>query len=745
MAVNQLCEQDFDVPGDPYPTSGDVTIQGEVHPFSRPLNTNPNEFVKEEDLEDDDFIILNRSLVFTDVADKPIMSRRKYVTGGKRRREGNVPRIMANWYHRALDITNNRPLNVRLVGTSYEGIPNGADARKFPVQTGRCAIQIAGATSALMDPRFITDPVFGDYLEWLPFDSGARPMDTHHYGTCIVRNVPPERAFAVRGLGGQGMLGPLPGGQGYFGGHHATAPDMERTLLTYNVLSYVAQDPRPAQTAGRPVPDDDTRFADIRTAVAAWEYKKLGLAPKMVGGNIANANTMGLRWTRAGFGDATRLNGNNSIASLWNLSDAFLQTRDGRSHKIFVTINGQLRLNPLPRLPLSNTSHADFVDAVAYGSPDAPGIVAHVARVLSSPLEEFIVPQDTELVLRYIDVWNGATPPIASAGDNTVVTGVIKAVSDLIDALPNLQVNFTAIGDATRINNFGIRGNDATNVDVLYEIPITRLNGTLANAITALEGLQYAGQTPFQGRFSYGAPYDSVKGYYEDFCRFCDGNLFRSATDAGKMIYGNEWDALSDPEKQFLEDNQLRKFEGFMPALVMSTIQQALAGKAYWIEHPLLREQYDIGTIVNARNTQLVGPTTEVIDVSYEAYFGVAYHTQYGVAMWRNIDGGDVLTPATATRASFDIPATTHETIKEGHETLVKTSSALVPVPTGIGMGHIFQSHDNMFTPTANIADVRTQVDRIPVDPRRIFGVFLERQEEDFEVRFLLRPHMPLS
>jgi hypothetical protein len=175
----------FDLPCSPYPASGEVTIQGEIHPPKDDESDNNGT---------DDYIVYNRCLVFTIPEKKGALTiAKRFNAAGKARRLGSVPPIWSNWHNRTMWDDEPDKRQPRLVGISYEGVPNGVDAKKFPTECGRMAVLISGAASIVVDKRYLDNPTFGDYLEWLPADSGGRIRPgAEKYGTCIVRNIKRE-------------------------------------------------------------------------------------------------------------------------------------------------------------------------------------------------------------------------------------------------------------------------------------------------------------------------------------------------------------------------------------------------------------------------------------------------------------------------------------------------------------------------------------------------------------------------
>lgn len=179
-------ETEGDVAASPYPPSAEVTVQGEISPHKR----------KDAAPTEADYVIYNRCPIFTTPDDQPTMSHSsRHRVGAKHRRVGAVPKIWSNFYNRGLVVKADdleEDANIRFVGVSQDGQHNGKDAKDFPESAGRLAVMVQGAVSMVVDERYLTNPCFGDFLEWIPEDSGLRLAGTKHYGLPIIRNIKPS-------------------------------------------------------------------------------------------------------------------------------------------------------------------------------------------------------------------------------------------------------------------------------------------------------------------------------------------------------------------------------------------------------------------------------------------------------------------------------------------------------------------------------------------------------------------------
>ena len=122
----------YDVPASPYPTSGDITIQGEIEPIQKHID-GVNE------IRVADYLIYPRSLVFTYTGSESRMSGSRRV-GNKQLRVGAATKVFSSFRGMRTASTVKSSTgktfeddgSIRFVGVAFEGIANGQDAKNFP-------------------------------------------------------------------------------------------------------------------------------------------------------------------------------------------------------------------------------------------------------------------------------------------------------------------------------------------------------------------------------------------------------------------------------------------------------------------------------------------------------------------------------------------------------------------------------------------------------------------------------------
>lgn len=748
--IRHVFRTSFPEPSDPYPSSGDVVIQGEVDP---PPMYEHGRLLPKDQMDVEQWTIYPRNLVFTTKKQEATMTRSFRTTTGKKRREGNVPRIFANWYNRAYGDGDEE--DIRCLGISYEGIANGSDARLHPLEAGRCAVLMSGAASIVVDKRFLDNPTFGDYLEWIPVESGARPESgSEKYSLPIVRNISPAAFRVVVG----GVLGrgaqvqrrqPYRRGGGGGGANGDELHDLATTLVAYNALLHTAEDNLSNGNGG----DVDVRSQSLRIAYKAWHFKK----PGMIVGQAAVANAFDNDESATRLWRAAGLQNNlaNARASLQAIMRLFFINAEATTiQEAGFSVNQ--RFTPLIRLPMANSSGSTVQDTILNGSPHAPGILAHMANVLAQEGNQraFPIDMDEPLVLRYYGVNAGnqdsdvnheaaavaALAALAAGGPGNIV--------NLFDNDANVA-NFAAVAAvAPRTVQMGIRGNDNTYRYVTeYEIPnsagiIAANKIAFCNAsVVAMNGT----------RWSIGAPAARVNHVLEPFCSLCEGrggqNVLMTPDEAGRELFGADWDALTAAQRQYFtqNDGMLQKFRGFPPAIVMEAIHAELNERLFWFDHPALVRSFGIGnTTANTHMdlTVTVGGGDSHYLVPYNVYFGVHLNTttagQYVASMAPSVDGA----LQAITSGKFDDPSALHESMQKANDTLPDLGAVATGVPMRAERGD--PARKNVLENANDIAVVKGELANVQIDPRRIFGIFMEQSvAEPNEVRVLLRPFMP--
>ena len=147
----------YDVPASPYPTSGDITIQGEVHPIQKHM--------RGVDVKTGDYMIYPRSLVFTYAGETNQMSGSRRI-GNKQVRVGSALNVFSSFRAIPANAGEIGENSIRFVGVAFEGIANGKDAKNFPVECGRLAVLVSGATTIYCASDSVRGAKFGDILCW---------------------------------------------------------------------------------------------------------------------------------------------------------------------------------------------------------------------------------------------------------------------------------------------------------------------------------------------------------------------------------------------------------------------------------------------------------------------------------------------------------------------------------------------------------------------------------------------------
>lgn len=781
--ITKRCILVADFPSSPHPPSGEVTIQGEIHPPAR--SDFKGDTVSEEHLADEDWIIYPRCLIFTEADKQDTMTRRsKHNMHNKQRRIGKVPKIFANFFGRSYQMNTNGNLDIRPMGLAFEGQHNGHDARMFPVSAGRLASMIHGAASGVFDNRFLRNPCFGDYLEVLYCDSGFRPgTGSELFGIPIVRNVSPSMIhFDQRSQSTFGGKAVIAGSRG------PSLQNLQRTMVAYNVLSEVAKS---TDTDNRIVDIETTAFTYFRVGAKMWDFKAWGMP---VGAALANTpfddgHDAAVKWAKAGFAttDAAQ---RNKMMKWFGVGDngQFLQhenaERRNGMHLFQRRANGgggnrsMFLLNPFLRLPVKAEAPALDQDAILYGSPDAPGFLYHAAKALrDDPTASFLVPEDSPIYLRVLSEWK-ATDGQGNEVDRNYNTGFGQGggaaqFGEKTEAEALAIVN--AFVAASGIANFAIGPGSAKEIGIngnpntwakIHEYEITGGIGpdksafcvALAGAIDAyIPTAANQAEADAFGRVSFGGGADHINKGLETFCQLCNGGgpqgFIKTGDDAGRLVFGSKWDqpdVFSGDQKAYLVGTFLKKFVGFPATIVMASINSEFSRYPFWVEHPAMRATYGfIDNSVNVQSMQLE-QGGKTVDVPLQNYFGVQWRSvavtmasPAWVDRWTPVvPGGGVRPTQTLARmGKFHLPADyDNEDIIEAN----KMTSAGFHLTDAVPTGSHLSIHPNELEDVERIEEVLEQVDRIQPDPRRFIGIFLEQTPGEHEARFLLRHSMAM-
>lgn len=802
--VTKVCIEHFDLPSSPHPPSGEVTIQGEIHPPGR-INPKTKALIPEDKLDEEDFIIYNRCLIFTSKEEHPAMTHRaRHKQSNKQRRIGRVPKIWSNFYMRSYIMDPAGAHDIRVMGLAYEGQHNGRDARAFPVSAGRLAVLVHGAASGVIDHRFLDNACFGDFLEVIPVDSGLRLNSaSEKYGIPIVRNVSPASVHDVNASFGVKSV--------VAGARAPSVNDLSQTMVAYNALGDIARggadtlvDPHKKVDGN----DAQTRFLYARVGSKMWEYKGWGMpvGSEPVATPFEDDHDVGAKWGIAGFGGNAEL---LEMARWFGVeADGTFQTAEVKMDKntgiqLFQQIlfddagtkgNGAFMMNPFLRLPVRTESNILDQDAILYGSPDAPSFIAQAAKALTTKGDQkWSIPVASPLFVRVVNEWKMSADGVptkreynaAATMDNTNNGGgdfEALPVGDTGDIIDNFNTWIernapagdiqaaaaakTLFGTKSDLKDLGIKGN-ANTVAKIIEAEISK---AVVDSFPTKEDFAKAFMPILQryvrddtnstianrARVSFGAGADAVDRALSTFCTLCSGDrgITKTPNAAGRLVFGSKWDepnVFGAEQKKYLETNFLKKFVGFPPTIVMATINSAF--NVFWTEHPALRPLYGFSTPgVTTTSMILKGPSGATVSVPFENFFGVQYRSDADkvaaagdIGDWQPHTGA--IAPAAQTLARLGhhaLPADYDaEDLVEANQ--LSTASGFVhkALLDAASTGSHYTPSPHGLTVTNKIDEVKAQLAAIPPDPRRFIGVFMEQTPNEPEVRFMLRSHMP--
>jgi hypothetical protein len=805
--ITKRCIKTYDMPGSPHPPSAEVSIQGEIHP--PPLYGENGELLSDESVfPPEAYISYNRCLFFTmkKDADQTMTKKSKYAIGNKQRRIGNVPHIWANFFDRSYHHDDNGDIDIRCVGMGPDGQPNGADAKNFPESAGRLGIYTHGAVSPLIDPRFLENPCFGDYLEVVYADSGLRlGTGSDKFGIPIVRNVPPSKLARDGGLR-IGSKAAIVGSRG------RSIGNLQHTVIAYNSLVEMAKRIDAGQF-GMLSPEDSAYLA-ARVGSKVWEYKAWGMpsGANPVKDAFSKDREFNTKWMTAGFygGDADKAAlGLPLMAAAFGLNgDGNFVDADGKDggtqlfrrvpHDVTTptAAKGANLMNPFLRLPIKAETPNVAQDASLFGNQDAPSFMAQAARVFRTNQQNWAIKEDSPIYIRVVIDWKtrantqheiniskGAATWVkpANAIDKTAADNILNNFQTWIETgggghkKPGIPHWWDPAG-TKEVKKFGLVGNEntmATIVEVRIKDEVVggdkaafckdffKVLCEYADA-SKVDAADYLGSQ----RISFGASSGAIKNALETFCAVCNGGgangIIKTGDEAGKLVFGDKWDtSFEGPQKTYLKDNFLKKFVGFPGTVVMGTINEAFSKRKntpFWTEHPAMRGVYSWAPeLIDLKEMRLSNNTAppKVVAVPLDNYFGVQYREDKPLKS----GDGNFGKWAPATDAAPAVPtldrmhslrytsadigedlAAANELTASGfsHKQLLAQANGAT---TGAKVNQSIRPSE--FEVVDTVAEVKEQLDLIPIDPRNFIGIFMECTPDEPEVRMMLRAYMP--
>jgi hypothetical protein len=513
-----------------------------------------------------------------------------------------------------------------------------------PVEFGRLAVMVQGAIPLKADLRFLKGAVPGDYLEYVPCDSGLMfEGESGDWGPCIIRVV--SLQDAIRNV----------------------APAYGHVTLTHTVpengiqLQLAVHEAIVELGASK----NTTSTAETYALTRLWSQKHVGALPSPAGADkdgllaARMATVLGVEFKSGPFLDFA---GNMDT-----------QTVDGFENPFFCGA---------PRI---ETKSPDGYDAAMYGTPGVPGLCPDVATILDENNHNWLIPEDAPLYIRY-------------AG------GVVEAAAKFVELKTTLGADDTAA--------LGLNTAEAEATRDGFQVQVKNI----ATAEDAKDLFTAVRAIP--GGWSVGASFSVMEE-------------IRAKFDFTKVAAGAATGVLSSlPGAQKLtaeEEAELKAFfkEGTKnPHQIMAIIRHTCGGKPLYIEHPLVRTVL-FGTELGAPPTPGFMYTGNH-RATLESFFGT-YENPERVKQWSNAKPR-----AVSSASSMDFSDLTPE-----HAALVKSMPI---VSTGARFGDGGPTDNVVDFKTATLVQVLDDLEKIPADISRVFGIFLHSDPSESEIRVLLRP-----
>lgn len=168
-------------PASPMGFSGEVMVQGEVHPPPR-IDVKTGD---ELETVEDDYIVPPWTAVFQVVKSRDEFSS-DYATMDTAI-EGDVPHIFANFRDRSFDLVGDNGL--RFAGVTPDGIADAEAAEEDPLGSGRTALVMHGSTTLACWRKPFEGAHLGQLVEYIPVDCGWAPDGYEKFSTCLFRPV----------------------------------------------------------------------------------------------------------------------------------------------------------------------------------------------------------------------------------------------------------------------------------------------------------------------------------------------------------------------------------------------------------------------------------------------------------------------------------------------------------------------------------------------------------------------------
>lgn len=729
MAYHQKDVKTGDVGASPYPPSGEITIQGEIHP--KKGKNNPESYV-----------VHPRCPVFTTPEQREIMTHSsRHRKSAKSRRLGSVPSIWSNFYGEDYEDE-----DVRFVGVSYDGQLNGRDAKMFPDSSGRLAVMIHGAVTMVVDERYLTNPTFGDYLYFEPIDSNFRIKGNEKYGIPIIKNCKPDELLHFDGAPpAPGRDSPPPRRRTL---PATSTPDRRDTPPSAPAPSAPASESSSSTPAsdssssapGRPIPPPRRRRKARNTARPASSKEENEI-------DLDTANILNVLAGLRTYNEDDKNLYDNHLGILCKLAyHAFL----GKKQWMFARINltnkefwdywsrnrdevSQLSrwmsnhkndlfdkgvMNPFLCLPIDGSRDSVFLEYCILGNPKAPGFPYYIHKLLmadvkrKADVENFLISISKEICFRiHTDNFKEADTVM-----NAFKDGIPEEVQSSVASWDPVNLEY--------FSNFGMHGHTSLQKGVhqiAFDLQLNKLetmndknfrDKIIESQKTIRKIYEYlkSFDTPV-ANVSMGVGANELHNVLEIFCRVCrDGPLNgKTPEEEAKLWNKRKNSPLAPTEVKYTANEFFSEIASYSPEIVMMILKEVLHdNKYFFFDHPLMLGVHEDFNFYDPQQIDFDSATSdEQISGYYSAFFGDCPVPEFNEFLKFTQDEEEISTDLFSVESYFK--------------------------PHGIDVASIM----------SNLNQTGVCVDSAgkSVNPNRIIGIYLEHTPNENQVRVMLRNH----
>lgn len=497
--------------------------------------------------------------------------------------------------------------SVRFLGTSHDGVVNGEAALENRAASGRLSTVIAGLVQVNAVIMGNTLPKIGDFLEYVPADSGIRFTDETVRGNATGPVPPIIRVY--KESKDDGVRHTMDGPRLALGAGRSTlpAPGGSRPLSETDGLTFSSRRPRPA------VDMKHVAMCNLAMQVERTARKRLE------GGTITDdyefqENTIcaALAWSRLYSDDPVQTFDGQRKEQLAKFKD-FVQTYSGQGERgvdAFEDVlnymgidldNGDMdpkadafrrrgMFNPFVRLPVQ--PGVENGTAVLNGYPDLDTFHNYALAIIDDTFfARCPIPTDAPLYLRVaIQLAPERLEKAARAADTAEKTqrlenagrpyaGMMYGLDHDREWSDPIPIYFRGDEDAwmfteTRLSGLSSR-EDA--------------EGAMATLLAKVKE-----QTPSDFQVTIGASAETIKEKLEPLCTMCanrvEDSAYYNSKAAGHALFGDKWRTLTPEDQKAFEREFLQDFDGFDIRLVLDVMKH-MAGNdgVYYFDHPWTR------------------------------------------------------------------------------------------------------------------------------------------------------------